>query len=185
MTKKKQSKKYKNYKNEYIIRCRNGYCIYDKYNGDKVWYNSDGKIHRDGKPAIKTKGAEYWYQNGKIHRDNGPAVYLVPDIKQWWQHGKLHRTNGPAIEESAKKEWWLYHKIHRINGPAVIIYEYGAIVSRWLQHGKRHRLDGPADNLYCGDNNIEYVDEYDNPLKTYEWWLYDNFIVPKTLNVIL
>ncbi len=45
--------------------------------GDKIWYNSIGQIHRNNdKPAILwMDGDKYWYKNGRLHRDNDlPAV---------------------------------------------------------------------------------------------------------------
>lgn len=48
----------------------------DTGNGDRIWKNEAGQLHREGGPAIE-------WANG---------------IKEWWIHGKPHRADGPAVE---------------------------------------------------------------------------------------
>lgn len=55
----------------------------DKY-GDQYWYDKDGKVHRDGRPAvIYSDGTRFWFQHGKRHRTDGPAE-IWPDNTGWW-----------------------------------------------------------------------------------------------------
>lgn len=43
--------------------------------GDQFWYDSMGRYHRDGAPAIiNADGSVAWYKHGKLHREDGPAV---------------------------------------------------------------------------------------------------------------
>lgn len=46
-----------------------------KPGGTKRWYNSEGKLHREGGPAVEDSGGnKLWYRNGKRHREDDPAV---------------------------------------------------------------------------------------------------------------
>ena len=45
-------------------------------NGNKIWRN----------------------EKGQIHRKNGPAIVRANVDKEWWQNDKLHRIDGPAVE---------------------------------------------------------------------------------------
>jgi len=58
-------------------------------NGDKLWKNEKGELHRVDGPAIEKKnGTKYWYQNGRLHRTNGPAIEWANGDKWWWLNGK-------------------------------------------------------------------------------------------------
>ena len=50
-----------------------------------------------------------WYNlEGKYHRENGPALEWVNGSKSWWINGKRHRTDGPAVEcADGYEEWWI------------------------------------------------------------------------------
>jgi hypothetical protein len=78
-------------------------------NGNKVWRNEKGQLHRKNGPAIEyTNGSKAWWQNDKLHRLDGPAVECYDGTKYWYQNGKCHRINGPAKEYSdGFKEWWI------------------------------------------------------------------------------
>lgn len=80
--------------------------------GNVYWYNSKGKWHRKGGPAIEsTDGTKYWYQNGKRHRTDGPAAEYAHGDKWWCQNGEFHRLDGPAIEwADGRKQWWVEGK---------------------------------------------------------------------------
>ena len=93
--------------------------------------------HRDNGPALKylnsKKWSEIWYKDGKIHRDGHPAVieyYSDGEIKTeaWYKDGELHRKDGPAVVEYYRngqkyiEEWYVNGKRHRENGPALIKY---------------------------------------------------------------
>jgi hypothetical protein len=77
--------------------------------GNRRWYNSDGKLHREDGPAIeRADGSKVWCLNGKRHREDGPAVEDAGGDKEWWLNGKLHREDGPTFEGvDGTKEWWL------------------------------------------------------------------------------
>ena len=70
----------------------------DEY-GNRRYYNSAGKWHRENGPAIENAfGDKFWYQNGQLHRTDGPAVEWDNGTKEWYQYDIRHRTDGPAIE---------------------------------------------------------------------------------------
>lgn len=82
-------------------------------------------------------GDTYWYKNGKLHRDGGPAVELKNGTKKWYQYDKLHRSDDmPAVENvDGTKIWYRYGQIHRdgdkpaiISGDIEIRYKFGEFV---------------------------------------------------------
>ena len=78
------------------------------YNGNKIWENKNGELHRLDGPAYEDlNGTKEWHQNGKLHRLDGPAIEGTNGDKRWYQNGRLHRSDGPAIERSKGigKEW--------------------------------------------------------------------------------
>ena len=74
-----------------------------------LYYNKDGKPHREDGPAIiDADGRKEWYQNGEYHREDGPAYLDADGYKAWYINGKLHRTDGPAaIWSDGIHEWWI------------------------------------------------------------------------------
>jgi hypothetical protein len=59
-------------------------------------------------PTIDKDGNKWWYDsNGKFHRDDDPAVVRANGTKVWYQHGNIHRDNGPAVECASGDKWWL------------------------------------------------------------------------------
>jgi hypothetical protein len=60
-------------------------------------------------PRIDTRGNKWWYDSdGKYHRDDGPAIIFEDEHKVWYQHDKRHRDDGPAVEyANGSNEWWL------------------------------------------------------------------------------
>ena len=63
-------------------------------------------------PVIDLDGNKFWYnEQGKLHRVDGPAIKWWNGDKAWWSHGKLHREDGPAVEWcNGDKEWYLNDK---------------------------------------------------------------------------
>ena len=63
-------------------------------------------------PEIDEDGNKFWYnEQGKLHRVDGPAIKWWNGDKAWWSHGKLHREDGPAVEWcNGDKEWSLNDK---------------------------------------------------------------------------
>ena len=78
----------------------------DSY-GNRFYYNSVGKWHRENGPAIVwSNGTKIWYQNGRRHRTDGAAIEWSSGTKEWYQNGLLHRTGGAAIEYADGDKWW-------------------------------------------------------------------------------
>ena len=82
------------------------------YDTHTVWYNLEGKYHRENGPAIEwADGRKYWYINGEPHRTDGPALEWANGDKSWLINGKLHRTDGPALEYAdGTKSWYINGK---------------------------------------------------------------------------
>ena len=61
-------------------------------NGDKIWRNSKGQLHRIKGPAIEyANGSKAWWQNDRLHRVDGPAIEFANGTKEWWQKiGRAH-----------------------------------------------------------------------------------------------
>jgi hypothetical protein len=56
--------------------------------GTTIWFSLDGKIHRDGAPAlISNNGDRGWYQHGLLHRMDGPAVITTKGDQYWYING--------------------------------------------------------------------------------------------------
>lgn len=54
-----------------------------------VWRNSEGRVHREGGPAIEWKnGDKSWYRHGKLHREGGPAIENANGAKCYFLNGK-------------------------------------------------------------------------------------------------
>jgi hypothetical protein len=115
------------------------------------WYHN-GRLHRDGGPAIinndNGKTTQKWYRHGKQHRDDGPAT-IMSDRKEWWVNGRRYRANDkpqvvihPFDPSTKRKIWYRGNNIHRDNDlPAVVSGD----VQKWYQHNKLHRdSDLPA-----------------------------------------
>ena len=59
------------------------------HDGDTVYRNQRGEMHRVGGPAVITAaGSMYWYQNGRLHRTDGPAVEYFNGAKSWYIDNK-------------------------------------------------------------------------------------------------
>jgi hypothetical protein len=88
-------------------------------NGDKMWYNSDGKLHRDDAlPAVERSngdkewwidGVKRWYFFKRNTVADLPSIEFVDGTKVWIANGEIHRDGGlPAIEKAnGEKEWYL------------------------------------------------------------------------------
>ena len=56
----------------------------NKY-GDKFWYDSDSKWHREDGPAIEwNNGNKWWCKHGHFHREDGPAIEWVSGYKEYY-----------------------------------------------------------------------------------------------------
>jgi hypothetical protein len=60
-------------------------------NGDKIWYNTQGQLHREEGPAIERfDGRKEWRINGLLHREDGPAAE--------WDYSTCWFINGKQIK---------------------------------------------------------------------------------------
>lgn len=65
--------------------------------GSLLYLNDNGKLHREGGPAIIRRDQyQAWYQNGILHREDGPAV-VFKKYQSWYNNGERHRADGPAV----------------------------------------------------------------------------------------
>ena len=91
---------------------RNGMtCIVDG-DGNKIWCNKQGQLHRtDGPAVIGADGGQEWWVNHQLHRTDGPAVVRADGYQAWWVNHQLHRTDGPArIWANGDQEWYINHQ---------------------------------------------------------------------------
>ena len=68
-------------------------------NGDHIWKNTLGQIHRNHKPAIlKGNGAKQWMQRGRLHREEDEPAFIQSfdqgEIRIWAKQGQIHREHG-------------------------------------------------------------------------------------------
>ena len=69
----------------------------DSY-GHRRYYNSEGKLHRDARPAVvRADGTLAWFQNNQLHCAAGPAVVWPDSVSAWWFKGVRHRIGGAAV----------------------------------------------------------------------------------------
>jgi len=85
---------------------------YVNKDGDNIYLNLKGKLHRLNGPAIESvNGNNLWYKEGKRHRENGPAIECRNGSKEWYKEGRCHRIDGPALEYSdGGKYWYILYK---------------------------------------------------------------------------
>ena len=89
---------------------------YINENGDKCWYNDQGKLHRTDGPAVEYRdGSVEWYLHGKRHREDGPAIdgpqhfIAGPPPEEYYLHDiKLSEEEYLKITQSPKNELPLY-----------------------------------------------------------------------------
>ena len=56
----------------------------NKY-GDKCYYDSDNRLHREDGPAVEwTNGNKWWFKHGDLHREDGPAYERKYGYKEYW-----------------------------------------------------------------------------------------------------
>ena len=73
------------------------------YDTHTVWYNLEGKYHRENGPAIEwADGRKYWYINGEPHRTDGPALEYADGTKSWYINGKEYSEQ--EFNEYIKKQ---------------------------------------------------------------------------------
>jgi len=55
--------------------------------GNKIWRNAEGHLHREDGPAYFSPVCKEWYLNGLLHREDGPAIIYVDGIVSWYLLG--------------------------------------------------------------------------------------------------
>lgn len=110
--------------------------------GNKVWRDEEGRIHRyDGPAVVHSDGTMIWYHHGQIHRDERvggdgslclghrilPAIIFANGACEWFQHGEAHCDERDA-------DGYLLPTIMYANGTRM-----------WHQHGILHRDECGAD----------------------------------------
>ena len=76
---------------------------------DVVYRNREGQIHRLRGPAYINYNisSEEWWKNGKLHRDGGPAI-ICKQLLIWVKEGKLHNLSGPAVvDPGGPLQYWI------------------------------------------------------------------------------
>ncbi len=145
-------------------------CLLDETNwkpeyGGRLWYDSDGKYHRDGdKPAVLAGNIYIWYQHGKITRDpsKGPSeIENLDAYKDKSEGGKTlrysdsegeHHRDGdlPAVISPTRKTWFKHGKIHRPDDKPAVVSDK---TQEWRVEGIKHRDgDQPA---YIRDDGLK------------------------------
>lgn len=80
--------------------------------GTTIWFNDEGRIHRDDGPAVEwAHGVIEWRQNGLLHRLDGPACIFPGRHSAWMINGEMHRVDGPAIEYAHGECDWYLHNV--------------------------------------------------------------------------
>lgn len=159
---------------ELINKCTSTYVKYSQTNGNLV----NNILHNISCPSdiivVKDTVIKKWYYNGKIHRDGGPAVIHFSNgnkFKELWYHyGNVHRDDGPAeifyrnykgTDYMTELFWFHENILHREDGPAVIYYSIidGVNVINakyWLKYGEEYKKNGVSGIYYdlSGDKII-------------------------------
>ena len=117
--------------------------------GSKRHYNSLGKLHRIGGPAvISSEGNQLYYQHGKLHREDGPATILFDGSSRWYingeqlsplevlqlmiQKGRISPHHIDLLKEMADIAFFDYNKydVNSIKHAGSILMEEGIIPTR-------------------------------------------------------
>ena len=136
-----------------------------------TWKNSEGQIHRIGKPAKiqvlnisrNNKYLKFTYRiDGRFNRENE-----LPAIMIYNANGRI-RTKywlKTEIYENDDAEDRIEDYLDRRNGPACISYYYNGSIrfEQWLKFDKIHRSDGlPAITTYYKNGKISAHEWYEN-----------------------
>ncbi|MDY5129814.1 ArdC-like ssDNA-binding domain-containing protein [Actinotignum urinale] len=148
------------------------------------WRDNEGRLHRDGKPALiayRENGNiehEEYYKHGMPYRENGPAtIYYNKDgstrYEEYFRDGLPFNDNPPSVYKESRYpngslEYvaWVNseNRLHREDGPAYTHFdEYGAIDRQdYRRHGLLHRENGPAYLESYPQGPIRYEGYYIN-----------------------
>ncbi len=115
------------------------------------WLESKGcRLDSSGGPAVAVRNADssvvQYFRDGKLHREGGPAVAACyahgPTEERYYRDGRLHREDGPAsinrnADGSMEEEYCRNGKRHRDDGPAHIVrFADGSTVDEYYRNGR-------------------------------------------------
>lgn len=165
----------------YVTYYLNGQTEYKKY-------YVDGKLHREGGPAVeefydngKTKSLS-WYLDGKLKRDNRPSIVKLDKntgattYEEWNEDGKLHKIEGPSIvyyypEGPKKQEYWYVND-------AVQSIDDKPAQTEWYKNGNKKLEQWWSKDVLHRDNGPAVIEYYPNGNKKVEKWVIEG----KTFN---
>jgi len=79
----------------------------DKKITTESWYLRGMKHREDGPASIYYLRKErFWSWEGKIHRNGGPAVEIQNE-RHWYHHGNIYKTGGIQVLKNGDNEWLL------------------------------------------------------------------------------
>jgi len=89
----------------------------------KTYYDDNGRIHREGGPAVVwDNGSEEWWLNGVRHRVGGPALLVAQEIPVISEFPHILESN-VSFWAADSRLFFVCGKIHRLDGPAVMVGE--------------------------------------------------------------
>ena len=98
------------------------------------WY-CQGRLHRDGRPALIKDGNQFWYQHGRLDRSGDePAVVYANGNKAWYDNGRC--TKRYVVASDAGPEGWQY-PVTMFAGPTRAVLE-----GPWKDNGPDPSLSG-------------------------------------------
>lgn len=93
----------------------------------------DAFIEDGGTITVDEEGDTMWEdRNGNLHRELGPALVYEDGASEWFRYGLHHRIGGPAVDLPRKKKWYKNGRLHREDGPAVSVLTGGKWQDRWF-----------------------------------------------------
>lgn len=128
-------------------------------NAELDWFQKSGLPVKLLETTERIRDEQRWYLNGKLHRDGAPAL-ISPSLEVWYQHGERHRDNdlpawtsfNPVTRKKQMEDWYKNGQLHRDNDlPARIYYDESGTVRKkeWFQHNQLFRPSGlPNTVLY-------------------------------------
>jgi hypothetical protein len=140
-------------------------CLREAWQRHKIAFNPSGPAVRVFRPEERYNLFEEWYnEQGQLHREEKPAriIHFPHDLnaasycmtQEWFLNGVATRENGPAFLETdengtmTQEIWMLNGEEHRVGGPSYLSRQFHTFIDfmeRWKQRGQLHREGGPAE----------------------------------------
>jgi len=97
--------------NNGVIKMAVTYKVVVDEDGNTVWYNQQGQLHREGgKPAVeRADGTKEWWVNGQPNREGGkPVIEYANGGRVWYVNDEPQRECGLTTIEYANggKVWY-------------------------------------------------------------------------------